>query len=119
MFSLTADQRMFVTSTTEFLGTHHPCGRARQRNPDVETPDALFWQQGTELGWTSLLVSEADGGGSISGDGLLDLAALAAVFGSHAAPGPLIGTNVVAAALARWGSPEQRMGPLKELIAGR
>lgn len=118
MFTLTADQQLFVATTIEFLDVHHPCSRARQRNADAETPDARFWQQGAELGWTSLLVSEADGGGSISGDGLLELAALAAVFGSHAAPGPLIGTNVVAAALARWGSPEQRTGPLKELIAG-
>ena len=39
-------------------------------------------------------------------------------FGRHAAPGPLLGTNVVAAALGRWGSPAQQAGPLAELVAG-
>ena len=66
-----------------------------------------YWRQGAELGWTSLLVAEAHGGGSISGDGLVDLTLVADEFGRHAAPGPLVPTNVVAAALSevdgdRW-----------------
>ena len=40
------------------------------------------------------------GGGTISGDGLVDLSLVAHEFGHHAAPGPLVATNVVAAALS-------------------
>jgi alkylation response protein AidB-like acyl-CoA dehydrogenase len=59
-----------------------------------------YWRQGCELGWTSLLVAEEHGGGTISGAGLVDLSLVAYEFGRHAAPGPLVATNVVAATLS-------------------
>jgi alkylation response protein AidB-like acyl-CoA dehydrogenase len=49
-------------------------------------------------------VSEAHGGGTISGEGLVDLTLVAHEFGMHAAPGPLNPTNVVAATLSECGS---------------
>ena len=58
------------------------------------------------------------GGGSISAEGVKDLSLVAYQFGLHAAPGPLMGSNVVAAALGRWGSKEQQTGPLAELLSG-
>src|SRR4051812_45377124 len=61
---------------------------------------AKFWRQGAELGWTSLLVSEEHGGGTVSGHPLQDLALIAYEFGVHAAPGPLVPVNIVAIALA-------------------
>ena len=61
---------------------------------------------------------EADGGGSISRNGLLDLLIVAYHFGRHAAPGPLLATNAVAFALGRWGSVEQRRGPLADILSG-
>jgi len=78
-----------------------------------------FWQRGAELGWTSLVVPEDAGGGSVSGHGVKDLALVAYQFGQHAAPGPLLGSNAVAAAIGRWGNAEQRAGPLQELLRGR
>ncbi len=48
-------------------------------------------------------MDEDRGGGSISGQGLIDLTLVAYEFGHHAAPGPLLDTNVVAAALATAG----------------
>jgi len=32
--------------------------------------DRQWWKRGAELGWTSVLVPEALGGGSVSGDGV-------------------------------------------------
>ena len=75
--------------------------------------DRAFWQRGAELGWTSLVVPPEAGGGSVSDQGVKDLALVAYQFGLHAAPGPLLGSNVVAAALGRWGSRAQRDGPLR------
>ncbi len=51
------------------------------------------------MGWTSLLVAEEFGGGSVSGRGLVDLSLIAFEFGRHAAPGPLGPANVVAGAV--------------------
>jgi alkylation response protein AidB-like acyl-CoA dehydrogenase len=59
------------------------------------------------------------GGGSISEQGVKDLALVAYQFGLHAAPGPLLGSNILAAALARWGSSDQQAGPLTELLSGQ
>jgi alkylation response protein AidB-like acyl-CoA dehydrogenase len=47
-----------------------------------------------------LLVSEEDGGVSVSGRGLEDLSIVAYEFGRHAAPGPFVPTNVAALALS-------------------
>ena len=45
-------------------------------------------------------MSEEDGGGSVSGHGLLDLTLVAEEMGRWVSPGPLLPTNVVAAALS-------------------
>jgi alkylation response protein AidB-like acyl-CoA dehydrogenase len=80
--------------------------------------DRSFWQKGADLGWTSLVVPKDAGGGSVSASATRDLSLVAYQFGLHAAPGPLLGSNVVAAALGRWGNEEQRAGPLVELMNG-
>ena len=46
----------------------------------------------------------ADGGGSVSGDGLLDLVLVAEEMGRLVSPGPLVPVNVVAETVARRGS---------------
>ena len=61
--------------------------------------DPGWWRRGADLGWTSLLVAEEFGGGSVSGRGLVDLSLIAFEFGRHAAPGPLGPANVVAGAV--------------------
>ena len=118
MFTQTADQELFEATTARFLETNYPPARVRELADQGSTFDAVLWKQGAEFGWTTLLVPEDLGGGSISGNGLADLLIIAFQFGRHAAPGPLIGTNVVAAALGRWGSKEQQGGPLAELLGG-
>ena len=77
--------------------------------------DRDYWRRGAELGWTSLLVSEEHGGGSISGEGVVDLTLIAHEFGQSAAPGPLMTTNVVAAALS---DNDAHSDVLEGLVAG-
>ena len=101
LLSLTSDQEFFRDTTAKFLTEHgpgRPSSGASATTPPASTTS--YWRRGAELGWTSLLVSEERGGGSISGDGLVDLTLVAHEFGRHAAPGPLVPTNVVAAALS-------------------
>ena len=86
-----------------------------RRSPTGSTAD--WWRRGAELGWVSMLVAEDHGGGCISGGGLADLALVAEETGRRVSPGPLIPTNVVAAALSRSGSPDQHK-QLAGLVAG-
>jgi alkylation response protein AidB-like acyl-CoA dehydrogenase len=118
MFQRNSDQQLFEETTKKFLDATCPTPKLRELAGDTSGYEPAFWQQGAELGWTSLIVPEDAGGGSVSGQGVKDLALVAYQFGLHAAPGPLLGSNVVAAALGRWGSKEQRAGPLLELLSG-
>ncbi len=96
---LSSDQEFFRETTARFLADRVPVSVVRALDDDPQGFADDYWRRGAELGWTSLLVSEANGGGSISGDGLADLAVIAHEFGAHAAPGPLLTANIVAAAL--------------------
>ncbi|HEV3130389.1 MAG TPA: acyl-CoA dehydrogenase family protein [Acidimicrobiales bacterium] len=116
---ITDDQQLLLETTRKFLESTAPLETVR-RLADEEPAgfDRDWWRSGAELGWTSLLVSEADGGGSVSGHGLLDLVLVAESMGSLVSPGPLVPTNVVAEALARSGSADQRRRLLPGLMSG-
>lgn len=118
MFILNPEQSLLDETTARFLDTHFPLSRTRELMHEPPQFDVELWRRGAELGWTSLLVPEAKGGGSISENGVVDLVSVALQFGRRAAPGPLLATNLVAAALGRWGSDAACAGPLKELLAG-
>ena len=118
MFAETEDQELFERATARFVETHYPMARVRELAAESSPFEPARWREAAQLGWTTLLVPDAAGGGSISGNGLADLLVVASWFGRHAAPGPLLGTNAVAAALGRWGTPEQQAGPLAALVAG-
>jgi alkylation response protein AidB-like acyl-CoA dehydrogenase len=115
---LTSDQGFFLETTRKYLEDKVPVQSLREKRDDPDGFDRAYWAQGAELGWTSLLVDEADGGGSISGRGLADLALVAFEVGRHAAPGPLIPTNVVAAALSTWGTAGQKAELLQGILTG-
>ena len=118
MFPRNSDQQLFEETTRKFLESECPLTKVRELAGTDAGYEQDFWRKGVELGWTSLAVSADFGGGSVSADGVRDLALVAYQFGMHAAPGPLMGTNVVAAALSRWGTAEQQAGPLAELLSG-
>ena len=100
LLHLTEDQEFFRETTDRFLNELVPPDAVRALRHDEAGFDRTYWSRGAELGWTSLLVSEEHGGGTISGAGLVDLSLVAYAFGRHAAPGPLAATNIVASALS-------------------
>jgi len=104
LLSPSSDQEFFRETTARFLAEKSPITEVRRLADDPVGYDAGWWRQGAELGWTSLLIGEDHGGGSISGDGLIDLTLVAAEFGRAVAPGPLVGTNVVGATLSEVGA---------------
>ncbi len=116
---LTDDQQLLHQTTRKFLESTCTLETVRQL-ADAEPAgyDAAWWKSGADLGWTSLLVPEEDGGGSVSGHGLLDLALVAEEMGRMVSPGPLLPVNVVAEALSRTGTEEQRRDLLPGLLEG-
>jgi alkylation response protein AidB-like acyl-CoA dehydrogenase len=115
---LSDDQAFFLETTRKFLAAECSLTAVRALEHDPAGYDRSVWRRGAELGWTSLLVPEADGGGSFSEHGLLDLVLVAEEMGRLVSPGPLVPVNVVADALARAGSAEQRAAVLPGLISG-
>lgn len=115
---LTSDQELLRDTTARFLNDRVPLTRLRKDRDDPAgfVPD--YWTAGAELGWTSLLVSEEHGGGSVSGRGAVDLALIAYEFGRHAAPGPLVDCNVVASALCDHGAGDLQEEVLGQIISG-
>jgi alkylation response protein AidB-like acyl-CoA dehydrogenase len=116
--TLNPEQSSFQETTRRFLEGQAPLTRVREL---VDVPagfDRGWWRRGAELGWTAFLVPEEHGGGTLSGGGLADLAIVAEEFGRLVSPGPLHPTNVVAAALAASGTPEQRADVLPGIVSG-
>lgn len=117
LLQTTPEQELFRDTTARFLDEHAtPAAIRRLRDDPTGWPDG-YWRRGAELGWTSLLVDEAHGGGSVSGRGLVDLTLVAYEMGRRAAPGPLIATSVVASALSDAGS-DAHAPLLARLVAG-
>jgi alkylation response protein AidB-like acyl-CoA dehydrogenase len=115
---LSSDQELFLETTRRFLETECPVTQVRALHETGDGFDREYWRRGAELGWTAMLVPEDLGGGSVSGDGLLDLVLVAEEMGRLTSPGPLLPINVVADALARSGSATQHSEVLGGLVAG-
>jgi alkylation response protein AidB-like acyl-CoA dehydrogenase len=117
LLQLTSDQEFLRETTAKFLDEHVPASELRRLRDDPAGFEQKYWRGGARLGWTSLLVGEDHGGGTISGRGVVDLTLVAHEFGRHAAPGPLVPTNVVAAALSAAGT-DAHTAVLTDLLSG-
>jgi alkylation response protein AidB-like acyl-CoA dehydrogenase len=115
---LTSDQELLRDTTRKFLTATVPLTQVRALADDPAGFERGWWRRGAELGWTSRLVDEQRGGGSVSGEGLSDLALVAEEMGVMVSPGPLIATNVVAQTLSRDASDKLAESVLPSLMAG-
>jgi len=107
---------LFASTTQSFLDKEVPLSRIRQMHEDGTSFDPDWWRRAAELGWTSLLVPEDLGGGSVSGDGVKDLALVAEIGGKTVAPGPLHPVSTVLAGLVE--APAGHEDTIEALIAG-
>jgi len=113
----TSDQVLLRETTARFLDEHVPSSEIRRLRDDSAGFADGYWRRGAELGWASLLADEAHGGGSVSGRPLVDLTLIAHEFGRRAAPGPLLGSNIVVAALVAAGG-DAHAPVLASLLSG-
>jgi alkylation response protein AidB-like acyl-CoA dehydrogenase len=90
---------LFVSTTRAFLDREASIERVRQLHSEGVAFERDWWRRAAELGWTSLLVPDKLGGGTVSGNGVADLASVAEQIGRHVAPGPLIPVSAVLAGL--------------------
>jgi alkylation response protein AidB-like acyl-CoA dehydrogenase len=117
-FDLTADQKLFRSTTREFLEKEMPLTRVRELAGSGIGFEPDWWKRGSELGWNSMIIDPAAGGDSISGEGLVDACIIAEEMGRLVSPGPLTGTNVVAAALSEAASAQDHAEVISALMTG-
>lgn len=110
------EQLLFASTTQTFLEKQGSLTHVRGLHASEVSFQREWWQRAAELGWTSLLVPEELGGGSVSGDGVADLALVAEQIGHTVAPGPLHPVSVVLAGLVE--APEGHEESIEGLISG-
>ncbi len=116
-FDLSDDQEFFRETARRFIESEVPISVVREWHDLPDGCPPSWWQAAAELGWTSLMVPESLGGGSISGRRVVDLTIVADEMGRGVTPGPFMPTNVVADTLGRSGSPDQQ-ALLEGVLAG-
>ncbi|OAA27832.1 acyl-CoA dehydrogenase [Frankia sp. EI5c] len=128
----TPEQEMLVGTAIRFIEDTLPLPGVRALADSGSGAGPAYTAAAGSLGWFGLLVDEGHGGGSVSGNGvsgngLLDAAAVAAERGAALQPGPFVGTNLVAHALSSAGTPASAPLPsgeshaelLRRLVEGR
>jgi alkylation response protein AidB-like acyl-CoA dehydrogenase len=115
---LTEDQEFFRDTTRKFLSTEVPLSAVRELYENHDGFDRDWWREAAQLGWTSLFIPENLGGGSLSGRPTSDAVIVAEEMGRLVSPGPFLPVNVVAAALAWFGSPADHDDVLSALLTG-
>ncbi|MET0196796.1 MAG: acyl-CoA dehydrogenase family protein [Rhodococcus fascians] len=116
--TLSEDQELFHETTVRFIEAELPIAATRQLHDDPIGFERPWWKSAAELGWFTMLVPEEEGGGSVSGSGLIDATIIAEEVGRHVQPGPFIPTNIVALAVAEGGSADQKSALLPQLMSG-
>lgn len=112
------EKALFISTTQSFLQKEAPLSRVRELHAAGASFDPAWWRRAAELGWTGLLVPEELGGGSVSENGLADLATVAELLGKTVAPGPLYPVSVVLTALAESAEARAHAGVIESLISG-
>src|SRR6478609_5852261 len=97
---VTDDQRMLLDTSVRFIEETYPIERVRTGGYADAATRAEYVRATAALGWYSMLVPERLGGGSVTANGLVDAALIAAKRGAGLQPGPFVANNVVGDALA-------------------
>ena len=110
------EQMLFASTAQAFLEKEASLDRVRELHAEDVSFETDWWRRAAELGWASLLVPEELGGGSVSGNGVADLALIAEQIGRTVAPGPLHPVSVVLAGLVE--APGGHEETIESLVAG-
>jgi alkylation response protein AidB-like acyl-CoA dehydrogenase len=114
--AVSPERLLFASTTRSFLEKEASLARLRDLHAAGISFEADWWRRAAELGWAGLLVPEDLGGGSVSGDGVADLALVAELAGKTVAPGPLHPVSTVLATLVEV--PENHEDTIESLVSG-
>jgi alkylation response protein AidB-like acyl-CoA dehydrogenase len=117
-FAFDEDQELLRSTARRFLEDRHPLDGMRPKLESELIFDRDVWREGAELGWTSMLIPEAHGGGSITEQPLVDLLVIAEEMGRVLYPGPFLATNVVADCVGTFGTEMQCKETLEAIATG-
>jgi alkylation response protein AidB-like acyl-CoA dehydrogenase len=118
MSAASPEALLFASTAQAFLDKEAPLSRVRELHAANTSFDAKWWRRAAELGWASLLVPEELGGGSVSGDGVADLALIAEQIGKTVAPGPLHPVSTVLAGLVDAENAEGHSDTIEAMVSG-
>ena len=107
---------MLVDASVRFMESEHPLATVRRGADGEAYDDVAYRRTAAELGWFGMLADEEHGGGSMSGNGVLDAALVAVERGARLQPGPFVGHNAVVHALSSTGSHDT---VLDDLVTGQ
>jgi alkylation response protein AidB-like acyl-CoA dehydrogenase len=110
------EMSLFASTTPSFLEKEASLRRVRELHAAGVSFEPDWWRRAAALGWTSLLVPENLGGGSVSGNGVQDLAVVAELAGKTVAPGPLHPVCTVLAGLVE--APENHEDTIESMVSG-
>jgi alkylation response protein AidB-like acyl-CoA dehydrogenase len=116
---LSETQQLIQATTRKLLEDRSPITRVRELIDDPAGFDRGLWAQGADLGWYAMMIPEKYGGASESGSGLAEAAIISEELGRMVHPGPFQTTNIVASALAQFGSEAQREQYLPAIASGQ
>lgn len=102
---LTDEQRLMLDAVVRLVESSAPLPVVRHHAEQDRPGDPALRRQLADLGCCGLLVHEEHGGGSLSGNGVVDAALIASERGARLQQGPFVGTSVVAYALSESAAP--------------
>jgi alkylation response protein AidB-like acyl-CoA dehydrogenase len=119
MTAVESPEKMLFASTAQaFLDKEASLSKVRELHAAGVSFERDWWQRAAHLGWVALLVPEELGGGSVSGNGVEDLASVAAQIGKTVAPGPLHPVSTVLAGLVDAVDSQAHADIIQALVSG-
>jgi alkylation response protein AidB-like acyl-CoA dehydrogenase len=103
---LSNEQQMIRDVAQRFCAAEMPISKIRARLGQGPTDE--YVRRTGELGWYAPFIPTQAGGGSVSGEPVVDAALLAEVHGEHLQPAPSITTHLFAHAVSQFGEARTR-----------
>ncbi len=108
-----------MQTSARLIEAEYPMASVRAALGSPGDGGSRYRQRSAELGWYSLFGPEDAGGGSVSGNAVVDAALIAYQRGRSLQPGPFVATNVVTMALASAGASDLVGSVLPGLMSGQ
>jgi alkylation response protein AidB-like acyl-CoA dehydrogenase len=115
---LSDEQVLLRDTAARFIRETCDLGKVRELSEGGRSAEPAYLRHSAEIGWLANFVPEEFGGGTVSGQPVLDSVIIAEERGRALQPTPFVPMNVAAYALAAGGTDDQRAQLLPGLASG-